>query len=184
MFTRSSAVLAFALIMLTAAATADGNSPGRGQPISPQDLGEWDISVFPSGQGLPPGSGTAAKGAEIFTAKCAACHGDQGQGGLAPALISGRKREGIDESTVTIANFWPYATTVFDYVRRAMPWQSPRSLSDEEAYALTAFILARNLLIPDGEVIDARTLPNVKMPNRDGFIAKFPKITPPMQPSP
>ena len=181
MFTLRAVVSAVALLMVVGPVAAADVGSNLGRPISAEDLSPWAINAFPSGKGLPAGSGTAAKGADVFAIHCAACHGDKGQGGLAPALITDVKRKGIDEGTVTIANYWPYATTIFDYVRRAMPWQSPRSLTDEEVYSLTAFILAENHLIPEDEVVDAQSLPKVRMPNVDGFIVRFPKLTPPMR---
>ena len=175
-----SAIIGMTLLTFACGASAaDRQLVGRGQPVTQSDLKAWNISVFPSGAGLPEGSGTAKQGAEIFASKCAACHGDKGQGGLGPALITDIKRQGIDEGTTSIANYWPYSTTLFDYVRRAMPWQSPRSLGDEEVYALVAFILAQNKLISEDEVVDARSLPRVRMPNRDGFIVRDSKLTPP-----
>ena len=181
MSTPSAFLIATACVMVVPPAFGE-ETPGLGQPISEADIAPWAITVFPSGRGLPPGSGTAAAGAEVYAMKCAACHGVAGEGGLGPALISDRKRQGIDESTVSIPNYWPYATTVYDYVRRAMPWQSPRSTTNQEAWDLTAFILEKNHLIPAGSSIDARTLPLVKMPNRDGFIPAFPKLLPAMGP--
>ncbi len=177
--TRSATIGTGLLAFACVAGAADHQFVGRGQPVTESDFKAWDISVFPSGAGLPTGSGTAQQGAGIFASKCAACHGDKGQGGLGPALITDIQRHGVDEGTTSIANYWPYSTTLFDYVRRAMPWQSPRSLGDEEVYALVAFILAQNKLIPDDEVVDARSLPRVRMPNRDGFIIHDPKLTPP-----
>jgi mono/diheme cytochrome c family protein len=158
-----------------------------GKPISAADLAAWDIDVEPDGAGLPPGSGTSAQGASMFADNCAACHGDGGKGATtttsgapaAPAVVSDTKRNGIDDTTLTIANYWPYATTLFDYIRRAMPWTSPRTLSDDQVYALTAYILAQNKLIDSKEVINAQTLPKVQMPNRNGFIPRFPERMPP-----
>jgi len=156
---------------LGVAIAADG--PGLGKPITESDLRLWDISILPDGTGLPPGSGTPAQGAKIYVMKCLACHGENGNGGINAALVGGAPITGVD-SQKTIANFWPYATTVFDYIRRAMPWQQPRSLTDEEVYALTAYILALNKLIGENDTMNAQTLPKVKMPNRDGFIIRFP----------
>ena len=118
-------------------------------------LAPWDIDIEPNGAGLPPGSGTSEQGASIFADNCSGCHGEGGRGATtttsgapaAPPVVSDVKRNGIDDTTLTIANFWPYATTLFDYIRRAMPWTSPRSLTDEQVYALTAYILAQNKLI-------------------------------------
>jgi S-disulfanyl-L-cysteine oxidoreductase SoxD len=161
-------------------------SPNLGKPITPADLAEWDIDIEPSGAGLPPGSGTSEQGAAVFADKCALCHGDGGKGGVflgkgapaAPALVEDKKINGIDGSTTTIANYWPYATTLFDYIRRAMPWTEPRSLTDQEVYVLTAYLLAQNKLIDVSMAIDAQTLPKVQMPNRNGFIPRFPERTP------
>jgi len=157
--------------LATAGALAAG--PDLGKPITPAEIAAWDISVSPDGDGLPPGSGTAAQGAVIYAQKCAACHGENATGGVNAALVGGGPIERID-SARTIRNFWPYATTVFDYIRRAMPWPQPRTLSNDEVYALTAYILSENKLIAADAVMDAATLPQVKMPNRDGFIVRFP----------
>ena len=165
-----------------------GADPNLGKPISPQDFAEWDIDVEPSGAGLPAGSGTSEQGAAIFAGAgaCAACHGEGGKGATtttsgapaAPPVVSSVKRNGIDDTTLTIANYWPYATTLFDYIRRSMPWTSPRSLSNDQVYALTAYVLASNKLIDPKLVINAQTLPKVQMPNRNGFIPRFPERMP------
>jgi len=157
-----------------------------GKPISPTDFATWDIDVEPDGAGLPPGSGTSDQGASIFAEQCSACHGEGGKGAqtttscapAAPAVVSDMKRNGIDDTTLTIANYWPYATTLFDYIRRSMPWTSPRSLTDDQVYALTAYILTQNKLIDAKQVINAQTLPKVQMPNRNGFIPRFPERMP------
>ena len=167
---------ALSLGCLPSLATAEG--PGLGQPIDTADIAAWDIDVHPDGSGLPSGVGTSAEGATIFATKCALCHGQDGKGGIGPALITTTPVRGVDESTVTIANYWPYATTLFDYIRHAMPWQKPRSLSDHEVYALTAFLLAQNKIIPASQPMNAQTLPKVEMPNRDGFVARFPDRMP------
>ena len=170
MFTRK---LALAAALAFAASFAVAETPNLGKPISPADIAPWDIHIMPDGTGLPPGSGTPAQGAPIYAQKCAMCHGVDGKGGINAALVGGAPIKN-NESTKTIANFWPYATTIFDFTRRAMPWQQPNSLSNEEVYALTAYILALNKLIGDNDTMDAKTLPKVKMPNRDGFIIRFP----------
>ena len=148
--------------------------PNLGQPITPGDLAPWDISVMPDGTGLPAGSGTAVQGAPIFQAKCAACHGENGKGGEAAMVTAGPPRATLDGGK-TIANFWPYATTIFDFIRRAMPANAPKSLTDQEVYALTAYLLSLNKLIGENDVIDAKTLPQVKMPNVNNFIIRFPE---------
>lgn len=167
---------AFALMVQAAPAWAQNNS-GLGKPIAESDIKPWDIAVLPDGTNLPPGSGTPAQGAKIFAEKCSACHGDAAKGGVAPyypALVGGLPlTTGID-TVKTIANYYAYATTIFDYTRRAMPYNMPHSLTDDEVYALTAYILAQNKLIGDNDVMDAKTLPQVKMPNRDNFIMPYP----------
>src|SRR5712692_6798066 len=153
-------------------------APNLGQPISPAEIAAWDISILPDGSGLPPGSGTPAQGSRIYAQKCAACHGENGKRGQNAALVGGLPlTTGID-ATKTIANFWPYATTLFDFTRRAMPWPRPRTLTDDEVYALTAYILALNKIIGENDVMTANTLPKVRMPNRDGFIVRFPERMP------
>ncbi|HVQ62795.1 MAG TPA: cytochrome c [Burkholderiales bacterium] len=170
MFTRNLAVLLVALV--TDAALAAG--PNLGQPLRPADIAAWDISIHPDGSGLPPGSGTPAQGAKIYSQKCALCHGESGKGGTGAALVGGAPLTNGIETPKTIANFWGYSTTVFDFIRRAMPWQQPRTLSNDEVYALTAYILSLNKLIGENDAMNAETLPKVKMPNRDGFIIRFP----------
>jgi S-disulfanyl-L-cysteine oxidoreductase SoxD len=181
MFTpsRISPVLGLALYLSASAAAADG--PGLGKPLTEADIAAWDISIEPDGEGLPPGAGTPAQGAHIYAEKCAACHGPEGKAGvtgvtaapLAP-LVGGGPITDISAAMKRIANFWPYPTTLFDYIRRSMPWQQPRTLTNDEVYALTAYILALNKLIGDNDTMNAQTLPKVKMPNRDGFIVRFP----------
>ena len=153
---------------------AAAETPNLGKPILPADIAPWDITIMPDGTGLPAGSGTPAQGAPIFLAKCSACHGDKGTGGIAAVVTAGPARASLDGGK-TIANFWPYATTIFDFVRRAMPYNAPHSLKDDEVYALTAYLLNLNKLIGDNEVMNKDTLPKVKMPNRDNFIIRFPE---------
>jgi cytochrome c len=173
--TASAAVL-IALALGSSAAVAQG--PNLGKPISPADVAAWDISILPDGSGLPPGSGTPAQGSRIYAQKCAMCHGANGKGGLNAALVGGNPLTNGIDTPKTIANFWPYATTLFDFTRRAMPWPQPRTLTNDEVYALTAYILALNKLIGENDVMNAGTLPKVRMPNRDGFIARFPERMP------
>src|SRR5437764_14583297 len=140
-----------------AASAAVAETPNLGKPITPKELEPWDITVMPDGTGLPPGSGTAAQGAPIYAAKCAACHGAKGEGGIAGLVIGGPPKATLDGGK-TIANFWPYATTLFDFIRRAMPYQAPGSLTNAEVYALTAYLLAANKLIGEADVVNAQTL--------------------------
>ena len=164
-------------LLFGASGDAFAQTPGLGKPISEPDIKAWDIAVLPDGSNLPPGSGTSAQGARIYAEKCVACHGEGGRGGVAPGagpLVGGAPLTNGIETAKTIANYYAYATTVFDYIRRAMPFNAPRSLSDDEVYALTAYILDLNKLIGDGDAMDAKTLPRVKMPNRDNFIIPYP----------
>jgi S-disulfanyl-L-cysteine oxidoreductase SoxD len=160
------------VFLLSAAAYAAG--PNLGVPVTPEEIKAWDITVQPDGTGLPPGSGTSKQGATIYAQKCMHCHGEGAKGGVNAALVGAPPIKTI-EATKTIANFWPYATTVFDFIRRSMPWQQPRTLTDDEVYALTAYIFAQNELIAEHDVMNAQTLPKVRMPNRDGFIPRFPE---------
>jgi len=150
---------------LGAASAVAADRPGLGTPITEADLALWDISIGPDGAGLPPGSGTPAQGAVVYAQKCELCHGKEGQNGPSAAL-SGPQR--------TVANYVPHATTIFDFTRRAMPWLQPKSLSNDEVYAVTAYILALNKIIGDNDVMNAQTLPKVRMPNRDGFVSRYP----------
>jgi len=172
MFTRN-AVLVAALLALASSTAFAAEGPNLGQPITEKEVGAWDINAMPDGNGLPPGSGTPAQGAPIYAQKCAACHGEGGKGASAAPLVGNPPITGID-SPKTIANFWGYSTTVFDFIRRAMPWISPRTLTNDEVYAITAYILAENKLIGPNDVMNAQTLPKVKMPNADNFIIRFP----------
>ncbi len=175
MSTRRPVFFAATLLVATSASLSKAETPHLGKPLDEAAIGYWDISILPDGTGLPKGSGTPAQGAPIFAEKCSACHGDNGKGGgIAAALVEEHKIVGISASQKTIKNFWPYATTIFDFIRRAMPFNAPRSLSDDEVYALTAYILAENKLIGSGDAMNAETLPKVKMPNRDNFIIRFP----------
>jgi cytochrome c len=167
-----SAAVAISLAVAVAALAADG--PGLGHPATPAEVAAVDISIPPDGSGLPAGSGTAAAGAGVYAAKCQACHGDKGAGQPNDRLAGGQGTLATATPVKTIGSFWPYATTVFDYVRRAMPYQAPQSLTSDEVYALTAYLLHLNGVIAEGDVMNAQTLPRVKMPNRDNFILAYP----------
>lgn len=177
MFTRNAgvrAVVAAAAVLGAAHAVAQG-SPALGEPISAADLAPWDLSIQPDGTGLPPGSGTAAAGAEVYAVKCVACHGEEGAGQPNDRLVGGHGTLTELAQVRTIGSFWPYASTVFDYIRRAMPFQTPQSLTNDEVYALTAYLLALNGIIDEDDEMNARTLARVRMPNRNGFILAYPE---------
>ena len=151
-------------------------APQFGQPIAPADIVPWDISIGPDGAGLPPGKGTAAQGEAIYVAKCQACHGEKGTGGLNDALVGGIGSLAPGKVPVkTVGSYWPYATTLFDYIRRAMPFAESKSLTDDEVYAVSAYILNLNGIVGTNDVLDAQALSKIRMPNRDGFIP-FPRI--------
>ena len=177
---RPSRVALAVLLSLSALASCSSIAPGDqsaravhdiGTPLTDQDLAAWNIDVAPDGRGLPAGSGDVATGAHIFAAKCAACHGEQGQGGLGDQLIGGQGTLTSAKPKRTVGSYWPYATTLFDYIRRAMPFTAPESLSADDVYAVCAFLLNQNGIVPPDTRLDARSLPAVKMPNRDGFVA-------------
>jgi cytochrome c len=146
--------------------TASAEPLGIGRDATPGEIAAWDSDVRPDGSGLPPGGGSVEQGRAVFEAACASCHGAKGP---APALAGGIGSLASQKPVRTIGSYWPYATTVFDYVRRAMPFNAPHSLTDDQVYAVTAYLLNLNHIVPDDAVMDRRTLPQVVMPNRDGF---------------
>jgi S-disulfanyl-L-cysteine oxidoreductase SoxD len=167
--------IAVSLSIVIVVPAALAQSPRLGQPIAPDDIAPWDISVGPDGVGLPPGRGTATQGEAIYVAKCQACHGQKGAGKPNDPLVGGMGTLAPDQIPLkTVGSFWPYATTLFDYVRRAMPFQESQSLTGDELYAVSAYILNLNGIIGPNDVLDAQSLPKVRMPNRDGFIS-FPR---------
>ena len=149
-------------------------SPNLGIPADPEEVAAWDIDIGPDGAGLPPGAGTAAEGEAVYAIQCLTCHGPEGNGQLNDVLVGGHGSLTEPAPVKTIGSFWPYATTIFDYVRRSMPYLTPRTLSDDEIYALTAYLLYLNRIIAEDDVMDAQTLPAVIMPNRDNFILAYP----------
>lgn len=171
--TRRPGVLVACATALIGAAAAQ-ESPNLGVEATAEEIAGWDISIAPDGEGLPPGSGTPAAGAQVYSLKCAACHGPQGEGLLNDRLVGGQGTLDTSAAIKTTGSYWPYATTIFDYVRRAMPYLQPHSLTDDEAYALTAHLLHLNGIIGADEVADAESLPRVEMPNRDNFIRAYP----------
>lgn len=174
---RALPVLGAALVVagMTAPVWAGGYGTiyGYGKVATPEEIAAMDIDAMPDGRGLPPGEGTYDRGKEVYTTKCAACHGAdlqgvKGTGGA--ALIGGRGTIASGKPKKTVESYWPYATTLFDYTKRAMPFNAPGSLSDTDIYAVTAYILAEGNIIDKGDVMNAQTLTAVQMPNRDGFV--------------
>ena len=161
-----------ALVVTLAFGTANvlAESPRAGQPITEADITAWNIEALPDGQGLPPGSGTVKQGAAVYLQKCALCHGENGvnpQPGYSP-MVGPSKFDRID--TMKTVPYYKYATTLFDVMRRSMPYPIPKTLTGDELYALSAYILFLNKIVGEDAVMDAKSLPQVKMPNRDNFI--------------
>ena len=154
--------------MISWAITASATDFGR--LASPDEVRLWDIDVQPDGTGLPAGSGSVARGRQVYEENCAACHGNVGQGGLADRLAGGQGSLASAQPVKTVGSFWPYTTTLFDYVRRAMPYPAPQTLSDDDTYAVVAYILSLNGLVPADATLDRSSLPAIRMPNRDGFV--------------
>ena len=160
------------LLAVVAACAALAQPPkyGVGKAAPPDVLKNWDISVLPDGTGLPAGSGTAKLGADIFKSKCAKCHGQNGEGADEGALVGGKGSLASPKPLKTVGSYWPYATTVFDYVNRAMPFKDPGSLTSDQVYSVVAHVLRLNGIVGENDVLDAKSLPKVAMPNREGFI--------------
>ena len=165
------AVAAAALSACAAQPTsAPSKAPAFGESVSAAEIARWDISIPPSGEGLPAGSGTAKQGEAVYVAQCQACHGPKGVGKPADPLVGGSGTLATGKPLRTVGSYWPYATTLFDYTRRAMPITRPLSLTNDEVYAVTAYVLYLNAIVGENAEMNAQTLPQVKMPNRDGFI--------------
>jgi len=178
MCTRSVMMMGFIAVLsigaLWGTATADqhegAHGYGLGRPATDQEIQEWNIDVAPTGEGLPLGHGTVKKGAEIFALRCASCHGPTGKEGPMQRLVGGAGTLGSENPVKTIGSYWPYATTVYDYIHRAMPFPAPQSLSPEEVYSVVAWLLYQNGIIAGDTVLDAQSLPSIIMPNRKGFV--------------
>ena len=168
MWTRSVIVL-----MLAGAVPLGAQSPkyGVGRPATPEEIRDLGSAIAPDGGGLPEGSGTVAAGREVFANRCARCHGPTGEGDVGARLVGGQGTLRTPRPLKTVGSFWPYATTLWDYINRAMPFDQPGLLKPAEVYAVAAFILNLNGIIAVDQVMDARSLPQVRMPNRDGFVA-------------
>jgi cytochrome c len=148
--------------------------PNLGREATPAQVAGWDISVGPDGVGLPPGRGTPAAGARVYEQKCQVCHGAKGAGQPNDRLVGGHGTLASKAPVRTVGSYWPYATTIFDYVRRSMPYLQSQSLGNDEVYAVTAYLLNLNGIIGDNDEMNAQTLPKVKMPNQPNFIVVYP----------
>jgi mono/diheme cytochrome c family protein len=162
-------LLAAPLAIFAVSANA-ADAPNLGRVATPDEVAQRDLIVAPDGVNLPPGSGSVAEGAAVFAQKCAACHGANGDDGPMDRLRGGQGTIGTANPVRTVSSYWPYATTLFDYVRRAMPANAPQSLTNEEVYAVTAYVLSLDGVVDEDAVMNADTLPQVQMPNRDGFV--------------
>ena len=167
------ASVSFAL--MTLARAADTGSLGIGQAAAPAQIAGWDIDVRADGQGLPPGRGSVREGEKIFAETCAACHGARGEGKPADRLVGGFGTLATSKPVRTVGSYWPHASTLFDYIRRAMPFNSPQSLTADQLYAVSAYILYLNNFVAEDTVLDATSLPGVEMPNRNGFTSPDPR---------
>jgi S-disulfanyl-L-cysteine oxidoreductase SoxD len=165
--------IALALGMFSSATLAQ--APNVGKVIAPDEIAAWDISISPDGAGLPLGRGTPKQGEAVYISKCLACHGEKGAGKPNDQLVGGiGSLPGDKPPLKTVGSFWPYPTTIFDYVRRAMPYNESKTLTNDELYAVAAYLLQLNGIIEENDTMNAQTLPKVRMPNRDGFVAFVP----------
>ncbi len=164
------------LFVTVAVAGAEEAKPSFSEVATDEEVALVYLSIQPDGENLPAGSGTAEQGEPLYQLHCASCHGADGEGGLANKLVGGHGTLAGDAPVKTLGSYWPYATTVFNYVRRSMPYQEPMSLSNDDYYAITAWMLNKNDIIAADAVMDRNSLPAVVMPNRDGFINAYPDI--------
>jgi S-disulfanyl-L-cysteine oxidoreductase SoxD len=160
--------------MVVSGAVSAAERYNLGRAATPAEIAGWDIDASPSGAGLPPGHGDVRHGEAIFAAKCASCHGAHGEGKPMVRLVGGIGRLRDKKPEKTVGSFWPYATTLFDYVHRAMPLNAPQSLTPEEVYAVSAYVLFLNGIVAQDTILDADTLAKIKMPNCDGFVSAYP----------
>jgi S-disulfanyl-L-cysteine oxidoreductase SoxD len=169
--------LSFAFMMICAAVTI-ANAAERyhlGRAVTPEELVGWNIDVRPDGAGLPPGYGSVREGQRIYAATCAACHGANGEGKPMDRLVGGFGTLNTATPVPTVGSYWPFATTLFDYIRRAMPFNAPQSLTTDQVYAVAAYVLYLNKIVPEDAGLDAKTLAKVQMPNRNGFASPDPR---------
>jgi mono/diheme cytochrome c family protein len=166
---RGLAILAVTALALCSPVRAQ-NQYGIGRVATPAEIAGWNIDIGRDGENLPIGSGSVSHGHEVFDQQCAACHGAKGEGGVGDRLVGGQGTIATPKPVKTVGSFWPYAPTLFDYIRRAMPQNAPQSLGDDDVYAVSAYILNMNGLLPAEATLDAKTLSAIKMPNRNMFI--------------
>ena len=168
---RKLTIAAFAVVALACVTSAQAQSPyGIGRPATPAEISGWNIDVDRYGNNLPSGSGSVSHGQEVFDQQCAACHGAKGEGAVGDRLVGGQGTLATPKPVRTVGSFWPYAPTLFDYIRRAMPQNAPQSLSNDDVYAVSAYILNLNGLLAADATLDAKTLSAIKMPNRSMFV--------------
>lgn len=171
----SNFILPATLLLITTVSIAEPEYQTLGQSaVELSEQAEWNLTISPDGKNLPVGKGNAGQGAKIFAVQCAACHGPKGIGGTADPLMGEIGSLASEYPEKTVNSYWPYATTLFDYIRRAMPINQPFSLSADEVYALSAYILSQDDIIPPDLDLTEKNLPQVKMPNRDGFVSIYP----------
>jgi cytochrome c len=163
--------VAAAALAVVVAVSAQAQTYRVGRAATTEEITAWDIAIGPDGKELPAGQGTAASGKKVYMEKCAECHGATGKEGPQDVLVGGKGTLNTDKPLKTIGSYWPYATTIWDFTYRTMPFTKPGSLTADETYAVTAYMLHLNGIIGENDVIDAKTLPQVKMPNRAGFVA-------------
>lgn len=161
---------ALAFMLIGGACTLQVPAIDFGRVATPEEIKLWDIDIRPDGKGLPEGRGTVERGRSVYAQNCAACHGDAGEGGFGDRLVGGRGSLSGDRPVKTIGSFWPYATTLLDYVRRAMPYQAPGSLTIDDDYAVVAFLLELNGIATPGGALNQESILKIRMPNRDGFV--------------
>lgn len=165
--------LSFAVALVAIAFIANAQAEthyGIGRAATPAEIAGWNIDIDRDGNNLPAGSGTVSHGHDVFDQQCAGCHGAKGEGGVGDKLVGGQGTIATPKPVKTVGSFWPYAPTLFDYIRRAMPQNAPQSLTNEDVYAVSAYVLHLNGLLPADATLDAKSLPAIKMPNRNMFV--------------
>jgi S-disulfanyl-L-cysteine oxidoreductase SoxD len=174
----SSARLLFLLAIVSVSAAPLAHADfrfGIGRAPTPAEIAGWDIDVRADGRGLPPGRGSVHDGEKVYAETCASCHGANGEGAVGDQLVGGNGTLATAKPVRTVGSYWPYATTLFDYIRRAMPFSAPQTLTADQVYAVSAYILYLNKIVPEDTVLDAASLPKVAMPNRNGFTSPDPR---------